>query len=176
MHLPCQRLGRFLGRDADGFAPADIHKRRGNLSPVTKLQRALAQAATSDHRNSIGGAAVNLNEGDESLAVLAVWIVDSEFLQAEHREPHAENLPGTEMSVGLFSVADVFIEGFHKFSCQLSALSLHLYDHFLCQRTPSFVISTITPASVSCARITSEALKARARGAASISAIFSSMS
>src|SRR5216684_1475252 len=126
MHLARQRLRRFFGRDADGFAAAHIHESRRHLSPVAKLQRALAQAATSDHRDGVSSTPVNLNEGDESLAILAVRIVDAEFLQAEHREPHAKNLPGTEVSVGLFGVVDVFVEGFHKFSYQLSAVSSQL--------------------------------------------------
>jgi len=31
-------------------------------------------------------------------------------LQAEHGETHAEDLTGTEVSVGLFSVAKVFVD------------------------------------------------------------------
>src|SRR3979490_431219 len=99
MHLACQRLGRFFGSDADGFAAAHIHESRRHLSPVAKLQRALAQAATSDHRDRVSGTPVNLHEGDESLAFFAMRFIEAEFLQAEHREPHPKNLPGTKMSV-----------------------------------------------------------------------------
>ncbi len=114
MHLAGQRLGRFFGSDADSFAAADIHKSCRNLSPITKLQSTFAQAATSYDGDSVGGTAVDLNEGDETLAVLAVRVIDAEFLQAEHREPDAKDLPGTEVSVGLFSVVEIFVEGFHK--------------------------------------------------------------
>src|SRR4030081_3683243 len=122
MHLSRQRLGRFFGSDADGFAAADIHESRRNFSPVAKLQRAFPKAATSDNGDSVSSAAVNLNEGDETLAIFAVRVVDAELLQPEHREPHAKNLPGTKMSVGLFGVADIFVEGFHEYDCPLSIL------------------------------------------------------
>ena len=79
-------------------------------------------------RDGVGGAAVDLDEGDEALAVFSVRIVDAEFLQAEHGEAHAQDLAGTEVSVGLFGVAKIFVEGFHgkAFSYQLSAFSLTL--------------------------------------------------
>src|SRR4030088_1877670 len=99
MHLARQRLGRLFGRNADGFAAANIHESRRNFSPVAKLQRAFAQAATSDNGDSVSGTPVNLNKGDETLAIFAVRVIDAELLQPEHREPHAKNLPGTEMSV-----------------------------------------------------------------------------
>ncbi len=113
MHLASQRFRRFFGRDADGFAAVHVDECRCNFSPVAELQRALAQAASGDYGDGVGGAAVDLDEGDQTLAVFAVRIVDAEFLQAEHGEAHAEDLAGAEMSVGLFGVAEIFVEGFH---------------------------------------------------------------
>src|ERR1700681_2577145 len=101
------------------------------------------------------------------------------------------------MSVGLLSVAKIFVEGVHRKSCQLSVLhplgsgqaknsfqlNISRVDfwhrsaaHFLRQRMPSFVISTRTPASESSARMASEALKSRALRAAFIESIFFSIS
>jgi hypothetical protein len=53
-------------------------------------------------------------------------IINAKFLQAQHCEAHAQDLPGTDVSVGLFSVAEIFVEGFHRKSCQLSAVSFQL--------------------------------------------------
>jgi hypothetical protein len=55
------------------------------------------------------------------LAIFAMWIVDAQFLQAEHGEPHAQNLPGAEMAMGLFRIAKILVQGFHEGS--LSAFS-----------------------------------------------------
>ena len=69
-------------------------------------------------------------------------VVDAELLQAEHGEAHAENLSGAEMSVGLFSVAEVFVDGVHRAALSLSAFGGSLKWHpaasiFFCQRMPS---------------------------------------
>lgn len=50
-------------------------------------------------------------------------------MEAEHGEAHAEDLSGTEMSVGLFGVAKICVEGFHgkAVSYQPSAFSLALH-------------------------------------------------
>ncbi len=47
----------------------------------------------------------------EPLAVFAVGIVDAEQFQAQHGHAHAEHLPGAQMSVGHFGVAQQFVEG-----------------------------------------------------------------
>ena len=173
MHLASQSLRRFFRRDADRFAGIHVHKCGRDLSPVAELQRAFAEAASGDDGDSVGGAAIDFDEGYEPLSVFSLRIVDAEFLQAEHGETDAQHLPGAEVSVGLLSVAEIFVEGFH----QTVALSLTpLQIHFLRQRMPSFVISTRMPASASSARIASEVLKSRAVRAAFMSAIFFSMS
>ena len=179
MHLARQRLRRFFGSNTNRFADADIDERRGNFSPIAKLQCPLAQAASSDDRNCIGGATVDFHESDKAFAIFAARIVDAEFLQTQHRQPHAEDLPGAKMSMRLFRITKVFVEGFHKASGQLSDFGSQLNTvggQFLRQRMPSFVISTMIPAVVSSARNASEALKSRAVRAAFISAIFFSMS
>src|SRR6267143_1325214 len=53
-------------------------------------------------------------------------VVEAEFRQAQHGESHAENLSGAEVTVSLLGLAEVFVEGFHKSSRQLSAFSLTL--------------------------------------------------
>src|SRR5260370_32899064 len=101
MHLSRQRLRRFFGSHADGFSAAYIHESRRSLSPVAKLQSAFAQSTARDHRDSVGGAAVDLNKSDETLAVFAARVIDAEFLQPEHREPHCKGLPRPRLSLGL---------------------------------------------------------------------------
>ncbi len=97
-----------------------------NFSPVAELQGTLAQSASGDHSNRVSGAAIDLDEGDEPLAVflIAARIFDAKFHQAQHRQSHAEDLSGAEMSVSLFGVVKIFVEGFH--GNQLSAFSLQL--------------------------------------------------
>ena len=61
------------------------------------------------------------------MSIFPLRIVDLQLLQAQHSEAHAKNLAGTEVSVGLFGVAEVFVEGFHeKGSSQFSAVSVQL--------------------------------------------------
>ena len=112
------------------LAVAHVDKRGCDFSPVAKFERALAQPAAGDHRNSIGSAAVDLNEGDEALAVFAEGIVDSEFDEAQHRQPDTEHLSGAEVPVCSFGIAEIFVERFHTsgqievVSSQPSAFSL----------------------------------------------------
>jgi len=114
MKLAGKRFGRFFCSDADGFAVGHVDECGGDFSPVAEFQSALAQSASGDHAYGVGGAAVDLDEGYEALAVFAVGIVDPEFLQTQHGQTNAEHLAGTEMAVGLFGIAEVFVEGFHK--------------------------------------------------------------
>jgi len=114
MHLACQSLGRFLSRDANRLASADVDKRSCDFAPVAELQRALAKAAASDDGDGIGGATVDFHKSNETLAVLATGIFDAELCQAEHGQAHAENLTGAQVSVCLFGVAEVFVERFHS--------------------------------------------------------------
>ncbi len=147
MHLASQGLRGFFGCDADRLAGADVDKSRCDFSPIAKLQGTLAQAATRDDGHGIGGAAVDLDEGDESLAVLASWIVDTQLLETQHRQTHAEDLSGAKMAVSLLGITKIFVKGFHK-SYGLSAVSLTSQNYFLLQRTPSFVFSIMIPAAV----------------------------
>src|SRR5205807_6611188 len=89
-----------------------------------EFQRALAQAATGDDPDCVRGAAIDFDEGDETLAIFSPWIIDAQLLQTEHCEPHAQHLSGTEMAVSLFRVAKIFIEGFHDGSFHPSDVSL----------------------------------------------------
>ena len=64
MHLSGQRLGRFFGGDTDGLVGVYVDERGCNFSPVAKLQSPLAEPATGDHSNGVGGATVDLDKGD----------------------------------------------------------------------------------------------------------------
>ena len=86
MHLASQRFRRFFRGDADRFAGVHVHECGGHFAPVAEFQGALAEAASGDHGDRVGGAAVDFDECDEALAVFAARIVDAELLQAEHGE------------------------------------------------------------------------------------------
>src|SRR5215472_5927516 len=126
MHLAGEGFGGFFCGDANRLSALHVDKRCGHFSPVAEFKGALAEPASRDHAYGVGRAAVDFDEGDETLAVFAVRVVDAEFLQTQHREAHAQDLAGTEVTVGLFGVAKVFVEGFHKsaLSFQPSAFSL----------------------------------------------------
>ena len=109
MHPAGEGFGRFFCRNADGLAAIDVCKRCSNFSPVAELQGAFAQPASCDHSDRVGGAAVDFDEGDEALAVLALRVFNAQPFQAEHSQPHPEHLPGTDVAVGLFGVAKVFV-------------------------------------------------------------------
>ena len=93
MHLASQRFGRFFGGDADGFAGADVDEGGGHLSPVAKFQGALAEAASGDDGDGVGGAAVDFDEGDQALAVFTARVFDAEFLLGR-ASPGARRGPG----------------------------------------------------------------------------------
>jgi hypothetical protein len=78
MHLLRDLLRRFSCHDAYRAAALQVDKRCRDFSPVAELQRALAEAAAGYDRDGIGGAAVDLDVGDEALAVFAGGIVDAE--------------------------------------------------------------------------------------------------
>jgi len=82
-------------------------------APVAKFEGALAETATGNDGDSVGGATVNFYKGDQSLAIFAARIFDAERGEPEHRQTHAEHLTGTEMAVGDFSFAEVLVEGEH---------------------------------------------------------------
>jgi hypothetical protein len=106
--------------EVDAFAAGGC-----DFSPVTELQRALAQSTASNNGDGVGGAAVNLNKCNQALAVflVALRIVDAQLLQAKHRHAHAEHLPGTEVPVCLLGIAEIFVERFHENRRRLSVVS-----------------------------------------------------
>src|SRR5579863_6411975 len=130
MLLPRQGLRRFFGGDADCFAGADIDERGRNFSPVAELESALAEATACNYGNRIGGAAVDLDKSHKALAIFSAGIFDAEFGKTEHRQAHSEHLPGAEMAMGLFGVAQIFVEGIHcrlsAFGCRLSSFGFQL--------------------------------------------------
>src|SRR5260370_11965080 len=107
----------------------------GHVGAVAELDGALAKAAGGDDGDGVGGAAVDLDEGDEALTVFGIdeafGVVDAEALAAEHGQADAEDLTGAEMAVGGFSFAEEGVEGLHKLMILLVGLcvvSVHLRD------------------------------------------------
>jgi len=96
-------LGRFPGGDAHGTTSLDIHECRGHLSPVAELHGPFAQATARNDADRIGGAAIDLDEGEKALTIAAARIGDAEVFESKHGHAHAEHLPGTKVAVGGFS-------------------------------------------------------------------------
>jgi CBS domain-containing protein len=129
-------FGRFEGGDTDGFVDRSVQLRgerrgearqtrtqidesSGHFAPIVKLDGALAEAASCDNGDGVCGAAVDLNEGDQALAVF--WIdetfrvADTEAFAAKHSHANAENLAGAKVAVGDFGFAEKGFEGLHNF-------------------------------------------------------------
>ncbi len=92
---------------------AQINEGRGHLSPVAKFQGALSETASGDHGDGVGGAAVDFDERDQTLAIFSARVFDAQLLQSQHGQAHAENLAGAEMAVGEFGFAKIIVEGKH---------------------------------------------------------------
>ena len=105
--------GGFASRDAHGAAAFDIDKRRRHLAPVAKLQRAFAETAAGDDGDGIRGAAVNLHEYDQALAIFSARIGQAESSASQHRHTHAEHLAGAEMAVGNFRFLQQLVHILH---------------------------------------------------------------
>jgi hypothetical protein len=84
-----------------------------HLAPVAKFEGALSQTAASDNADGVGGATVDFDEGDETLAVAAARLLYAETLAAQHGHADAENLAGTEVAVSSFGHRQEFVKGFH---------------------------------------------------------------
>ena len=101
----------------------EVDEGGGHLAPVAELEGAFAEAAAGDDGDGVGGAAVDLHEGDEALAVFggeaAAGVFYAEALAAEQGHANAEDLAGTEVAVGdLCFVEEVFEDergGAHRF-------------------------------------------------------------
>src|SRR6266849_3658309 len=126
MHGARQRLGRFFCGDADGFAGAHVDERRGHLSPVAEFQGALSETASGDHGYGVGCAAVDFYERDQTFPVFTARVFDTQLLESQHGQAHAQHLSGAQMAVGVFGFAKIFVEGEHLCfeHCSRVAMSL----------------------------------------------------
>ncbi len=79
------------------------------------LEGALAEAAAGDDGDRIRSTAVDLDEGDQALAVgveravgemAGAGVVDVEAGEGEHGHAHAEDLAGAEMAVSDFGFVE----------------------------------------------------------------------
>ena len=105
MHPLRQRFGALFRCETHGAPRFQVDESRRHLTPVTELECALAQPASGDDADGVGHATVDLHIRHQPFAVFAVRVVEPKQLESEHRHPHAQHLPGTEMSVGKFGVA-----------------------------------------------------------------------
>ena len=83
----------------------EIDEGRGHLAPVAELERALAQPAAGHHADRVGGAAVDLDKGDQALAIAAARLLDAQASAAQHRHAHTQDLSRAKMAVGDFGLA-----------------------------------------------------------------------
>jgi len=56
-----------------------------------------------------------------------VRVFNSELLEAEHGHAHAKNLSGTQVTMGLFGVSHIFVEGFHLLLGYRELITSHRY-------------------------------------------------
>src|SRR5262249_24881086 len=80
IHVARGQLGALLSCHSNGAILPQIAKRSRHLAEVAKLQRPLTQPAAGDDGDGVGGAAVDLDEGHQALAILAGRVVDAEQL------------------------------------------------------------------------------------------------
>jgi hypothetical protein len=111
-HLFGSLLRRFLGGDANGAASLQITESSGDFAPVTKFQSALAEPRVGDQRDSVGDAAIDLDVGNDALAV-GDGIINSQFPQPQHGQADAKDLSGAKVSMGEGSEFEVFGKCLH---------------------------------------------------------------
>ncbi len=104
----------LAGGDTEGTIAGQIDEGGGHLAPVAEFESALTETAPGDDPDRVGSAAVDLDEGDQALAVAATGLVDAETPAAEHSHTDAENLPGAEVTVRGFGHGQQIVEGFHR--------------------------------------------------------------
>ena len=128
-------LGRLAGGDADGFVGGvgvgegrcegwvnqrvQVDEGGGHFAPVAEFEGSFAEATAGDDADGVGGAAVNLEEGDEALAIevggavgerFGLGVRDAQALEAKDGHADAEDLAGAEVAVGQFGLADEGVE------------------------------------------------------------------
>ena len=86
-----------------------------HLAPVAKFERPFAQPATGDDADGIGGAAIDLDEGDQALAVPSARFLDAQARASQHRHTHAQHLARAQMSMGDPGFFKKLIESWHGF-------------------------------------------------------------
>ena len=103
--------GVFQRDDADTSVAREIDEGGSHLAPVTELQGAFSEAASGDHADGSGCAAIDLNEGDEPLAVGPEGVFDVQGFEAQDGHADAENLAGAHVTMGGFGALEQGFEG-----------------------------------------------------------------
>jgi hypothetical protein len=118
-------LGGFESYDAESFVVVcfefvvEVDEGGGHLAEVAMLEGALAETAAGDYGDGVCGTAVDLDEGDQALAVgvegavgeeALAGVVDAETREGEHGHADAEDLAGAEMAVGDFGFVEERVE------------------------------------------------------------------
>ena len=100
----CENIGALFGGfesgDAHGTAGLEVAEGRRHFSEIAKLEGALAEAASGDDGDGVGGAAVDLDERHQALAVCAGGIVQLQQTQSAQGHAQAQNLAGAHVAVG----------------------------------------------------------------------------
>ena len=123
IELASALLGGFKRGDANAFVGGrvvhgverclEIDEGGRHLSPVAELQRPFSEAASGDYGDGIGGAAIDLDEGYEALALRGAGLGDPQPLAAEHGKANSQNLSGAEMAVRQLGLMKEVVKGLH---------------------------------------------------------------
>ena len=89
VQLFCSFFRGILRGNAHRAVLLKIAERRGHLAEVSKLEGTFAQAAAGDDGDRVGGAAVDLDKGDQPLSVRAGGVFDAEQFHAVDRQAQA---------------------------------------------------------------------------------------
>ena len=113
MKLACDFAGGFEGYYADAFVAGEVNEGGCHLSPIAILERALSEPASRDHADGVRGAAVDLDVGDEALAVSAERVINGEGFESKEGHADAEDLSGAHVTVDGFGLMKKSIQRFH---------------------------------------------------------------
>jgi hypothetical protein len=91
----------------------EVYEGGCHLAPIAKLERTFAQPAARDYADRIRGAAIDFDEGDQSFAIPAAWVLYTQPAATERGQANAQHLPGAEMTVDYPGFFQQFIESWH---------------------------------------------------------------
>jgi hypothetical protein len=83
----------------DGLARGEVDEVRSHLAVVQYLHRSLSGMASRHGQDSVGSAAVRLDEDDEVLPVLSHGVIDADSLEPENGHSGTQRDPRTKATM-----------------------------------------------------------------------------